>query len=490
MNKDTIEVCDKKLKNLTSINVILGKNGCGKSTMLRTLDSNREQWEKVIYITPERGGQMVYEPIVYHNMNLNPSWADNSRRRNYDEQFRQKSITQLKEFEEQMNRKIANDDYIRKETNQRFQDTLGSINELLDNVKIKISDSDKPTLEFINKDSKEIIKDEQLSSGEKELAGLAIEILYFVYQVKNGNKDKPSLLLLDEPDVHIHPDLQYRLINLLVDAVKDKPITTIIATHSTAILSALSHRNSDAHVGFMRKGQNEISFISIDETLQDVMPIFGAHPLSNVFNQNPIMLVEGEDDQRIWQQAVRSSKGKIRLWPCEAGDKSKLEVYEETVSKLIDSVYENAKAYSLRDRDNDPYEINNKKNVLRFRLNCYAAENLILSNDVLESIGINWNEMKNRIKKWLNDESNKPENERNKYYENMRKFADDKKFDRQNAKIKDLENIFTGLAQDNKPWEVRVGQAIAKLSSKSSNEDGSLVSFLGQKLVDTLKLCN
>lgn len=480
-----IEIGDKKLTNLALINVILGKNGCGKSSILRLLDGSNVGWSNIKYITPERGGEMSYEPGIDNNMVSNKDWLPSTRRKNHDSQFRQKSIAQLKNLEQLINRRIANNDHVRKNTDEKFGDTLKLINDLLDNVRLEITD--KPAPEIRSKDGKEERTNEQLSSGEKELISLAIEILYFIYQVENGSKDKPSLLLLDEPDVHIHPDLQYRLIKLLVTAVKDRPITTIIATHSTAIVAALSQY--DAHVGFMKKGQNEIGFISINKTLQDVMPIFGAHPLSNVFNQNPIMLVEGEDDQRIWQQAVRSSKGKIMLWPCEAGSKSELENYENTVSEFIDSVYDEAKAYSLRDRDEDPYEINDKKNVSRFRLNCYAAENLILSNEVLELIGTSWIEMQNRVRNWLDVESQKSEKERNKYYHKMKEFADDKKFDRQNASIKDLENIFIGLAQDNKPWEVRVGQTIAKINNKSDSTDGSLVNFLGKKLIDELKLC-
>jgi hypothetical protein len=65
--------------------------------------------------------------------------------------------------------------------------------------------------------------------------------------------------------------------------------------------------------------QKELGFIPINKTLQDVLPVFGAHPLSNIFNQGPIMLVEGEDDERIWQTAIRSSNGKINTWPCETG---------------------------------------------------------------------------------------------------------------------------------------------------------------------------
>lgn len=473
-----IPVNGKNLRNLASVNVIIGKNGCGKSSILRQLDQTRKGWTHVKYISPERGGRTVYEPNIEQNMQSNPNWLDETRRRNHDEHFRQKSIAQLKNLELLVNRRIANNEYVRKNTNEKFDDTLSLVNSLLDNVQLEISD--KPTPDIKGRHDRNLRTDEQLSSGEKELITLASEILYFVYQIDNATQEpKKALLLLDEPDVHLHPDLQYRLVELLVNITKDKPITTIISTHSTAILSALNSRN--AHVHFMKEKQNDLAFIPIDQQLKHILPVFGAHPLSNIFNQSPILLVEGEDDERIWQQAVRSSQGKIKLWPCQAGTVSKLNEYENKASELIDAIYDNAKAYSLRDRDDSPYDINDIPHVIRARLNCSAAENLILTDDVLKLLGLSWCRMKIRIKKWLRDTPNHPK------HSQMLEFS--KTFDRRNHKIKDLEVLFLYLAAKSKPWEVIVGQAIAHLNQSSSRGEGSLADFLGVKIVDSLGLC-
>jgi len=58
----------------------------------------------------------------------------------------------------------------------------------------------------------------------------------------------------------------------------------------------------------MRPGDTDLQFAPIDDGLRKVLPVFGAHPLSNIFNQAPVLLLEGDDDERIWQQAVRSSQ--------------------------------------------------------------------------------------------------------------------------------------------------------------------------------------
>ncbi|MDH8313513.1 hypothetical protein QIH03_27870, partial [Klebsiella pneumoniae] len=71
------------------------------------------------------------------------------------------------------------------------------------------------------------------------------------------------------------------------------------------------------------------------------------------------------------------SQGKIAIWPCSAGDIQSLDEYEQKVEAVSAAIYENAKAFSLRDRDDAPYEIDDKPIVKRMRLFCRAAENLI-----------------------------------------------------------------------------------------------------------------
>ena len=66
--------------------------------------------------------------------------------------------------------------------------------------------------------------------------------------------------------------------NLLVNAIEKRDIVVIIATHSTAILGALS-KYEDARVGFLSSMQSDVNFVSIGETIQRILPIFGAHPL-------------------------------------------------------------------------------------------------------------------------------------------------------------------------------------------------------------------
>lgn len=475
-----IHINGRALNNIGPINVTLGKNGCGKSSLLRHLDRHYKETGTNIglvkYLSPERGGQLISESGVFDNMQNNIDWSSSVRRRNRVDNFRQMSIAEFKILETLVLRTIENDREIRN-SDFTFEDTIGQINGLLDNIRVMRGSHSGFETKGKSDDSNR--SPEQLSSGESELISVAIEILSFVYQTKSeGNSDKDHVLLLDEPDAHLHPDLQARLVKLLVDNVHGQRITVFIATHSTAFLGSLDPELT--HVCFMRSGATTYDFLSISEALERTLPIFGAHPLSNVFNNSPILLVEGEDDERIWQQAGRSSRGRIKVWPCAAGDVQSLDEYEDTVSSIIDAVYDDAKAYSLRDRDEEQYDITDKINVTRCRLNCKAAENLILSDDVLSLLETTWAEMQTRITDWID---RNPDHSKNG---SMTVFA--RNFDRRNSNLKEIRLILMDLAGSNKPWEVAVGQGIAALTAASSREDGSLADFLGSRIINALSL--
>jgi energy-coupling factor transporter ATP-binding protein EcfA2 len=69
----TIDAAPYKLNNLNKINIVLGKNGCGKSTMLRKAEtvatSQTNEYGKTKYISPERGGALIYSSNVLPTIN-------------------------------------------------------------------------------------------------------------------------------------------------------------------------------------------------------------------------------------------------------------------------------------------------------------------------------------------------------------------------------------------------------------------------------------
>ena len=77
--------------------------------------------------------------------------------------------------------------------------------------------------------------------------------------------------------------------------------------------------------------------------------------------------------------------------------------FERRADELMKSVYDDATAFSLRDRDNELGELGDEGLVVRFRLECRAAENLLVTDDVLDELGTNWQEFQRQLEKWIED---------------------------------------------------------------------------------------
>lgn len=72
-----------------------------------------------------------------------------------------------------------------------------------------------------------------------------IQVLIYIYL------HKPTLLLIDEPDAHLHPELQEKLGNLLKDVTKEMGAQLFVATHSPDVIDSFQ--------------PNEVYFISAEK---------------------------------------------------------------------------------------------------------------------------------------------------------------------------------------------------------------------------------
>lgn len=498
------------LCDLGKFNIILGKNGSGKSTLLRSVAQSLDSRKGCSrYVTPERGGDLVLDGGVEINNSQNDTWIIQTRRRNRAENFRQTVVSDFRRLETLVLRRIESDKEIRN-SDFSFDNEVRRINNILDRVKVERTD--RASLNIVTRDGgSQALTGEKISSGESELVSLAIEMMVFAYlsrgeieraldeaQELSGDENNESespdtigvienFLLIDEPDVHLHPDLQSRLMSFLVELLEDVDAKVIIATHSTAIISAIFSQYKDLRIAFLGSEQEfgadmQLKFEPVDHVMQEILPVFGAHPLSSVFNSLPPLIVEGEDDERIWQTAVRSSGGRLSFFPCVAGDIQSLNQFEGRAHQLIESVYENGVAYSLRDGDGVQGELSDEGSVRRARLACRAAENLLLSDDCIAEMGLSsFDELATALDEWLEG------NAAHIRFGDVISFRESG-WDRQYHDLKNLRMLFVGLSGSTKPWETIVGRAIAKIPHSKFDGEHSLTNYLGVKAVSMLGL--
>lgn len=458
--------------------VLLGKNGAGKSTHLRNAEAEilmgQHGWQgpaTARYITPERGGVLKYDPQVDLMISQDESWIRNTRRQNRLENFRQQSSVQFRNLELAVLREIEKDAIKRQDAAYTFDSFMQKINKYLPAIELVRSDKG---FSIQNKAGSKI-KEEEISSGESEFIALAIEILFFT---RSDSENK--VLLLDEPDVHLHPDLQIKLINLIEAECTERSIRVVIATHSTAIIGGFSDSADLQIVPITSRSQTDFKAFRRDEMVRSLIPIFGPHPLSSLFSQAPILLVEGEDDQRVIEQLVRSSTGRIKLKPCVVGTVTEMESWENWLNDFLPTLLDDPKAKSLRDLDSAASnQINDLGCVSRARLNCYAMENLLLCNEVIAKCGATPETTKASLNAWLTANAN------HQYASDVTWLVEN--FDaRRTAKIKNVRNIVVAALDSAKPWEVIVGQALATEDHTNAQDSNSLANYLGEKAISLI----
>ncbi len=453
----------------------MGRNGAGKSRFFRHLDQfcPREEFN-IRYISPERAGSFKRDGNILTHMSNNPEWLRNSRLGNQADNFKAASAVLLRETETIYLRKLQADPEIRQDLSRTFVvDRLEKINRLLTNIVLVVGTND---LEFRTISDNELVAPEKISSGESEAVALASEILHFFDTLDLA---KFNVLLLDEPDVHLHPDLQARLGQLLLSMLEEfeshrDRIAVCLATHSAPLVCALAS-SPQASIGTKSFGVDIVQLKPTGRELRKVAPFFG-HPLSLSLSNDAPLILEGEDDERVWQQAARSSKGQIKVFPVLAESVDQQGALERFCVDLLETLYDDPVAFSLRDGDGVVGEqLAHLPPLRRFRLQCYAIENTLVTDQCLSTMGASWREFIEKAKNWV------IENPVHKDIDEIRCLIGSS--DRQrHKKIKTIRQLICAILNCNKPWEVVVGQALGGIERSNLQEENMLVDFIGEEL--------
>jgi predicted ATPase len=480
-DRTLIEAGEIKLDSLTSVNIILGRNGAGKSRLLRTIDAELERNAdyNLRYVSPERAGVFRKDGNTETNLVRDPQWLRNVRRKNQAENFKAASAYFLRDVELAYLRRLQNTPELRNDPERNFKtDRLEKINRLLSNISLDLEGASFVFKTF----SGQQIPPDEISSGESEAVSLAAEILYFF---ETTDENKFNLLLLDEPDVHLHPDLQARLAQMIIEEVcslsasRRENTAICLATHSTSLVCALASADR-VSIGVKQFGVNSISFARVSDQLRKVAPFFG-HPLSLCLSGDAMLILEGEDDERVWQQAARSAGGRIRLFPVLAETVDHQGSLEQLCSSLLDALYDKPIGYSVRDGDGILNGLTPVGALQRYRLNCYAIENCLLSDECLDLLGSTWVLFCQRATEWI------AENQNHKDIDILSSLI--ASLDRmRHSKIKAIRNLICPITSgSNKPWEVVVGQAIARLDPRCLPDSStSLADYIGRDAISSI----
>jgi ABC-type branched-subunit amino acid transport system ATPase component len=441
--------------------VLFGKNGAGKSLLMRGL---RDQQKGTYhYVSPERAGNIEFN-ANYMQQELSPHTRSSRNSVNLSPTYREAVISRIQAF-------LAKRGNIREgyiiENPLEIESMLQS---LLPEFVFQIKDGSPPFSFTRVLDDQEISSVNHLSSGESQVLTLALDILLICAMWRLEGL-KQGVLLIDEPDCHLHPDLLQHLAKFFVDVVEKYSVQMIVATHSTPLLSAIGHYgDTKTSIVYINNAMPEQRASRFTDTLQELATCLGGHALMGPLFGAPLLLVEGDDDYVIWSQVPRHGIIKLAVIPC-AG--SKIDQYRRSLENIFASLLSQRttpSAYVLKDGDK-PNTTSGFTHVKCLNLVCHESENLYLTDEVLASFGYTWETAKTKIKEQSGEYGNK-----STMLSDVdswdRKFADIKRVIKEIAAILDEKHVL---------WSVRVGKCIGE-----KRPNGQLAEFLGNALVTAL----
>lgn len=453
------------LDNLTDVTIILGKNGSGKSVLLRGWrDINPEG---VHYIAPERTGEMDFQPQFLQE-ELDASKRKAASVRNWVPEYRRRIISRVQTYfitRGNVRGRIPPCDP------EEIEELLSS---LVPDFTVRLK-AENPPYELKRIENGEIIsRVDQLSSGEAQLITLGLDILTMagIWEV---NDSKERIILLDEPDAHIHPDLEVRFADFLTRIIDQYKLQIVIATHSTSLMSAIGQFAGErSSIIYLQRTRTDYLAKKFTTTIKEIAACLGGHVLMGPLFGAPLLLVEGDDDYRIWSQVPRHHVLNLAVIPTN-GDE--IRNYQKSLEQIFESLRNESTSpigYALLDGDKalpTPNPQNPQRHIRFIRLACHEAENLYLTNEVLKELGITWNEAKNKIQQLSK-----------KFGAKADILSNIKKWDRKSDDIKNVINELSYIL-DPKPihWTVRVGTVIGR-----QKPTGQLADFLGPQVIDAL----
>lgn len=452
------------LRNLNAINVILGRNGSGKSQLLRALRDKSPIASH--YVVPERTGEIQFEAGLMVEV-IDAARRQNRSRGNFSSNYRQEVVTRIQAYYTKRGTKKAS------EINHDPDELLRTLGLVLPDFTVRVK-SETPFYELIRiKDGSVVTSVSNLSSGESQLLSLGMDILTIVGMWELDSVAQRAIMV-DEPDAHIHPDLQIKFADFLCHIEREFGVQVFVATHSTTLLSAIGQfAGEKLSVVYLGPDRTDLPAERFSSVTKELSAILGGHLLMGPLFAAPVLLVEGDDDYRVWIQVARSGQTDICVLPCN-GDE--IRRYQRTLERMFTALSEDVQLRGIALLDGDKPlpapQPSSPQNYVRFaRLSCRETENLYLSAEVLAELGCSWPEALEKIVAAADGYG--------------QKAAELKAVPALDRKTGDFKRVINEIAEILDPkkllWTVRLGKAMGK-----AKPVGELADYVGESNVSLI----
>lgn len=324
-----------RLDNCGSINAIVGKNNSGKSSVLHAVDMaglalSVNEWSR---FQPKLEVKDLFENVGQFSLSMtfdDASTLSLTANAQYGPQFqpqptpeqRIKTVLVLPDVAGGMLRR-------RHHTPRNIIDQVESRNysevnalEILYAIKFYAQRAERgftpETYKALIDEVKKYfpdIDDVESDRTEQDIAtltyseyGRRLDILYsgtglkhFLDVLLKTTVSGATVVLLDEPELGLHPDLQRRFVEYLTNLARDKQIQFFLATHSQVLLN---YADSITYFRITNtKGVRQLLSVKSD-AVDTLLSDLGLRP-SDVLNQDICLLVEGATDVIFFEHIIR-----------------------------------------------------------------------------------------------------------------------------------------------------------------------------------------
>ena len=234
---------------------------------------------------------------------------------------------------------------------------------------------EKPTLDFrklMYVEGEKRLDIESLSSGEIEVFRIVIDFVL--------REPSHCIVFFDEPELHLHPELLYRLITTLRSVGESNQF--ILATHSAELISSSMHESVIFLTPPKADGGNQAVKIEPAGDVAEALHQLG-QSVGIVSLGKKIVLIEGSDgslDKKTYGQITKDKFPDLVLLP--SGRKNTLSSFETIASEVLEKSLWGIQFFMLADRDvNEGTQLSETDH---FRmLSRYHLENYFLDAEIL-----------------------------------------------------------------------------------------------------------
>ena len=155
-----------------------------------------------------------------------------------------------------------------------------------------------------------VVKEDGIIHNSDGLGEGIISLMFIADAINNSSPNE--IIVIDEPELSLHPQLQLRLMDALLDTTRDTQV--VISTHSPTMVSMESIVNGGA-IARVHEINNSSEINTIDEKCRELCAstlsninnphILGNDARSCFFTEDGIIITEGQEDVILYPKIVQ-----------------------------------------------------------------------------------------------------------------------------------------------------------------------------------------